>query len=207
MIKYNLHIILFQKQKEKPDLGGKVGEILLFPCQIDERSARIVSQSLTRAALLLAVGILAQQMRLIVPLPPMVMTLIIGTIVNTVLMLAADSTEKKYCLVMTLALPLVAYMQGHITAFMIPVVFAGNTVYVYCYRKDASFWRLLIEAPAVKAILMGILMVLLGRLIADMPFWLLKKTAPILVGMQWITGMTGVMASQYFLHHVNHKSL
>ena len=43
---------------------------------------------LVRGALLLAIGALSQQLRLVLPLPVPVMTLLIGPLVNAVLVLA-----------------------------------------------------------------------------------------------------------------------
>ena len=90
-------------------------------------------QKLVRAALLLAIAVVIQQIRLLVPLPVLVSTLIIGTVVNACLALAARFTTLTLAMEMTILLPVIAFLQGHLLlAILIPVVFLGNAAYILC---------------------------------------------------------------------------
>ena len=57
---------------------------------------------------------MVQQLRILLPLPPFVMTLIIGSLVNLSLVLAGRFTAPAVIWAMSAALPAVAFMQGHL---------------------------------------------------------------------------------------------
>ena len=61
---------------------------------------------LVRGALLLSLAVIVQQLRLILPLPTLITTLLIGTVVNAALVLAARFTGLFTAVAMCLALPL-----------------------------------------------------------------------------------------------------
>lgn len=90
---------------------------------------------LVRAALLLAIALLSQQLRFILPLPKILDTLVIGTLVNASLVLTAHYTDLFLAAITTIALPIVAFLQGHLPIpMLIPVVFFGNFIFVImCY--------------------------------------------------------------------------
>ena len=90
---------------------------------------------LVRAALLLAIALLSQQLRFILPLPKILDTLVIGTLVNATLVLTAHYTDLFLAAITTIALPIVAFLQGHLPIpMLIPVVFFGNFVFmIMCY--------------------------------------------------------------------------
>src|SRR5574344_1600828 len=78
---------------------------------------------LVRAALLLAIALLSQQLRFILPLPKILDTLVIGTLVNASLVLTAHYTDLFLAAITTIALPIVAFLQGHLPIpMLIPVV-------------------------------------------------------------------------------------
>ena len=91
---------------------------------------------------------MVQQLRILLPLPPFVMTLIIGSLVNLSLVLTAPAVIWA----MSAALPAVAFMQGHLALpFMIPVVFFSNAAYAFfCKEAQRARLRILI-APLFKA--------------------------------------------------------
>ena len=98
-------------------------------------------QAFARGSLFLAFALMVQQLRILLPLPPFVMTLIIGSLVNLSLVLAGRFT-----------VPAVAFMQGHLALpFMIPVVFFSNAAYAFfCKEAQRARLRILI-APLFKA--------------------------------------------------------
>lgn len=107
---------------------------------------------LVRGALLFALALLFQGIRLIVPLPPMVGMFVIGSLVNATLVLAVRYTGLLPALVMANLLPLVAFMQGQLVLFLlVPVVAAGNLILVlFCHY----FWNQysIMIVPPMKAL-------------------------------------------------------
>lgn len=111
-------------------------------------------QAFARGSLFLAFALMVQQLRILLPLPPFVMTLIIGSLVNLSLVLAGRFTAPAVIWAMSAALPAVAFMQGHLALpFMIPVVFFSNAAYAFfCKEAQRARLRILI-APAFQGIL------------------------------------------------------
>ncbi|MCF0139929.1 MAG: hypothetical protein HUJ81_07505 [Acidaminococcus fermentans] len=67
---------------------------------------------LVRGALLLAIGALSQQLRLVLPLPVPVMTLLIGTLVNATLVLAGRYTTRVLAWTICVALAVIAFSRA-----------------------------------------------------------------------------------------------
>ena len=65
-------------------------------------------QAFARGSLFLAFALMVQQLRILLPLPPFVMTLIIGSLVNLSLVLAGRFTAPAVIWAMSAALPAVA---------------------------------------------------------------------------------------------------
>lgn len=109
-------------------------------------------QAFARGSLFLAFALMVQQLRILLSLPPFVMTLIIGSLVNLSLVLAGRFTAPAVIWAMSAALPAVAFMQGHLALpFMIPVVFFSNAAYAFfCKEAQRARLRILI-APLFKA--------------------------------------------------------
>jgi hypothetical protein len=89
---------------------------------------------LTRTALLLALTLLFQSLRLVIPLPVLMSTFFIGTMVNACLLIAAEMVGWRSALFISIMAPIVAYMQQllPIPLFILPV-FAGNAIYVILF--------------------------------------------------------------------------
>ena len=150
---------------------------------------------LVRAALLLAIALLAQQLRFILPLPRVIDTLVIGSLVNSSLALTACYTDLFFGALTTAALPLVAYLQGHLLVpVLIPVVFAGNFVFVlYCY----FYWNrgTVIVAPILKTLMIygGALTSL--KILGFAP----EKIDKIVLTLSWpqiVTGVLGILLAR-----------
>jgi hypothetical protein len=113
-----------------------------------------MNKQLTRAALLLAVALVAQGLRFILPLPGMLSMFIIGTIVNMCIVLMVMLCGVKYAVAASFIFPLVAYLQGQLPLVpLIPVVFLGNLVLSLVVAKVSGF-KLLILGPLLKALTM-----------------------------------------------------
>lgn len=147
---------------------------------------------LTRTALLLALTILFQSLRLIIPLPPYFSTLMIGSLVNTCLLVALQTIGLSSALVLVVITPVVAYFQQllPLPLLIIPVAL-GNAIYVLLYR---STWRLG-QWPAVglaalgKMTFMYIAFTWLLTFIAIPP----KLAAGLMFNMSWPQFVTGVI--------------
>ena len=105
-----------------------------------------------RGAMLLAVGLVLQALRLVIPMPPMWTVFVVGTLVNMVLVLAARTVGLWPSVMIAVLLPVMAYFQGQLPLpFLIPVVAVGNLVMVYLC---ARFWGkgIIIAAPLFKTL-------------------------------------------------------
>ena len=84
-----------------------------------------------RGAMLLAVGLVLQALRLVIPMPPMWTVFVVGTLVNMVLVLAARTVGLWPSVMIAVLLPVMAYFQGQLPLpFLIPVVAVGNLVII-----------------------------------------------------------------------------
>ncbi len=149
-------------------------------------------RKITRAALLLALTIAFQSLRLIFLLPPFTTTIIIGTLVNACLLLAVETVGFFPALLIAVVAPLIAFMQNMLPVpILILSVAMGNAIYLaifnLLYRKYP--WKALAAAAICKT----------GLLFAS-SFYLLKlftvspKIAGILiVVMGWPQLFTGLL--------------
>lgn len=115
----------------------------------------IKQKAMVRAALFLAIALIAQSVRLLLPLPPVASMLLVGAMVNLSLCLTTWGSGIFYAASLSLLLPVIAYMQGHLLlAPMIAVVFTGNVVFcltLHAVRKGGSAWKILVFPPLLKA--------------------------------------------------------
>jgi len=108
---------------------------------------------LTRAALLLALMVVLQSIRLLVPIPPFVSMFVIGSAVNACLLLAVEKTGWRFALVLAVTAPAVAALQQFLPSplFIFPVA-AANIIYVTGYRAllKTNRWLAVGVAAALK---------------------------------------------------------
>ena len=69
------------------------------------------TKSLVVGALLVAIAVILQASRLLMPLPPLLTTFIIGTLVNMMLVLCVRLNGFTSAVVLSLLLPIFAYVQ------------------------------------------------------------------------------------------------
>lgn len=110
-------------------------------------------KKITRAALLLALVILFQSLRLIIPAPPIASTLLIGTLVNACLLIAGQVTGLWPAILIAFVTPVVAYFQQllPIPIFILPVA-VGNSLYVWLFSR---LIRIGPEWPAILGATLG----------------------------------------------------
>lgn len=98
---------------------------------------------LTRTALLLALTLLFQSLRFLVPIPPFFSTFLVGSLVNACLLITTETAGFGPALFISMIAPLVAYMQQMLPlpVFIIPVAL-GNVIYIsvffVLYRKSRA---------------------------------------------------------------------
>ncbi len=90
----------------------------------------IKTQQLTRSAILLALLIVFQSLRLIIPIPPFLSIFIIGSLVNTILIIAVLIINIRATLIIGMIAPIVAYLQGFLPmpVFIIPIILGNWTI-------------------------------------------------------------------------------
>lgn len=108
-----------------------------------------------KLAMFLAVAFVFQSIRLIMPMiPGPVNMFLIGSLLNTVMVLSIWCTGSPWAAVIGILLPLGAFMQGQLpVVLMIPVVALGNAVYILLAGKFKQS-KLAYVSPLVKAVLL-----------------------------------------------------
>lgn len=108
-----------------------------------------------KLAMFLAVALVFQSIRLIMPMiPGPVNMFLIGSLLNTVMVLSIWCTGSSWAAIIGILLPLGAFMQGQLpVVLMIPVVALGNAVYILLAGKFKQS-KLVYVSPLVKAVLL-----------------------------------------------------
>ena len=149
-------------------------------------------RTLARGSVLLTMAIVAQEIRLFLPLPPLLSIIVIGTMLNAIMVIAVRYASLTSAIIISAILPLFAFMQGHvIIPLMIPVIFLGNFVLVLVCDK---FWGkgIIIIAPVLKTVSLY----MLSRALFSMLGLQNKVVDAILIGMGWpqlITAILGII--------------
>lgn len=155
----------------------------------------MTDNKMARAGFLLAIAVVVQQLRVLLPLPTPVTTLLIGTIVNCVLALAVKFTSLSWALRLSLVLPCIAFVQGYLfMIFQIPVVFLANGIYVWVYSKGQNKSVLLV-APLVKTLAMAVFILVVANLFG-MEGKLNSKLIFMMCWPQLITGILGLLLAR-----------
>ncbi len=110
---------------------------------------------ITQTALLLALGVVFQSLRLVPILAsnPVVSSVIIGILINTVLIIAADRVGWSGGIIIGALFPVIAFMQQFLpNPMMIVIVAVGNIVLVAAYAQLQRYNRIvaLIVAAFIK---------------------------------------------------------
>lgn len=146
---------------------------------------------ITRAALLLALTLVFQSLRLMIPIPPLVSTFIIGSLVNTCLLLALTTSGKGPALVIAVVAPVVAYLQQllPLPVFILPIA-GGNILFVYLFALlSKQRWAAIISAAGAKTLFLYYSFLYL----LDFIMIPSKIAAGLLFVMSWPQFITGVI--------------
>jgi len=121
---------------------------------------------ITRTAVMLALTVLFQSLRLIIP--ALGNQFIVGSLVNLALIVAAMTIDIKGGLVIAVLAPVIAFMQGQLPLFlMIIFVAAGNAVIVIAYAllyRESFMSKIiaLVVGAVAKFITLYVLVVVIG---------------------------------------------
>lgn len=89
------------------------------------------NRNIVRGALLIALALVLQSLRLFIPLPLPVSTFLIGSLVHMMLVLTLKLSGRTTAILLGILLPLTAYAQGQLAlTFLIPVVWLGNILFI-----------------------------------------------------------------------------
>lgn len=154
------------------------------------------TKKLVLGALLVAIAVILQASRLVLPLPPLLTTFIIGTLVNMMLVLCVRLNGFTSATILSVLLPLFAYMQGQLLLpLLIPVVALGNILFALAVNAVGRGILSYLLPPAVKALSMCatayVVIAVLGiESVAVRQGILFAMSVP-----QLVTGVTGIICA------------
>ena len=154
------------------------------------------TKTMTGTAMLLAVALLAQSLRLLIPIPPQVSMFVIGSIVSATIVLAAWRFGLKAGLLIAWVTPLVAYLQGLMLPLAPAVIVVGLGSSLY-----ATVAYALRQRPKVVMVVLAVLvrvLVLYGgfSLLLQLVHLPMEKASVLLFSMGWpqiVTGSLGIL--------------
>ena len=159
------------------------------------------TRQLTRTALIAALLLTFQSLRLLLPLPPLASTLLIGTLVNACLLLSAASGGYRGLAALSVLAPLIAYLQQLLPLpIFIPLIAGGNFFFGSLYlllRQKSSLFKLLIPPLGKMLFLWGGVTFLLSLL--ALPEFLQRLLGLLLSWPQFITSLAGLLLAQLVL--------
>lgn len=158
---------------------------------------------MVRGALLIALALVFQSIRIILPLPALLSTFIIGTLVHMMLIVTHHKSNTKAAMLLCCMLPLTAYMQGQLLLpILIPVVAVGNLLFLLLYSKLQPKSLVYVLPPLAKAAAM-VSAAYIALQVMGIHHPVLTRT--ILFGMsvpQFVTGITGLLLAKMLLKRI-----
>lgn len=165
------------------------------------------TKKITYSALLLALALVFQSLRLIVPLPPVVAPFVVGSLVNACLLIAVTTAGLRGGLLIALATPFAAYIQGQLPLpLFIAPVFVGNALLVCCYwlLERKSRFAAIIVAAIMKTVALFIMFSVILAFIS-LPQ---KLATALMFTMSWpqlISGVTGGLIAIIVLSRIKKR--
>lgn len=149
-------------------------------------------RQLVQAALLLALALIFQSLRFFIPIPPIFTTFLIGSLVNSCILIAVDRVSLSGAMIIAIVTPVIAYVQQllPVPLLILPVAI-GNSLFAALYGllQIQRRWIKIGIAATGKAILMYGCFVLLLSLISIPE----QAGKAILFVMSWPQFVTGVL--------------
>jgi hypothetical protein len=150
------------------------------------------NRRLTRGAMLLALLLIIQSLKFMVPAPPFVYMFLIGSLVNACLLLGIAVLGWRYAALLSIIAPAVAYLHQTLPLpiFILPVM-VGNLSYVSIFSRLSVFatWIAVITAAIGKMIALHICVTWLLPWV-DLPP---KAAAALATMVSWPQLVTGVI--------------
>lgn len=156
------------------------------------------NSKLVRGALLVALALALQSLRLVLPMPQLLSTFIIGTLVHMMLVLTLQLNGLKTALLLAFLLPLTAYVQGQVLLpFLIPVIWLGNFIFVLLVRQFKGRSKLSLCVPPVAKACVMLLAALAALSFLAVPNPALRKTVMFAMSVpQLLTAVAGILLAE-----------
>lgn len=156
------------------------------------------NSKLVRGALLVALALALQSLRLVLPMPQLLSTFIIGTLVHMMLVLTLQLNGLKTVLLLVFLLPLTAYVQGQVLLpFLIPVIWLGNFIFVLLVRQFKDSRKLSLFVPPVAKACVMLLAAFAVLSFLALPNPALRKTVMFAMSVpQLLTAIAGIFLAE-----------
>lgn len=156
------------------------------------------NSKLVRGALLVALALALQSLRLVLPMPQLLSTFIIGTLVHMMLVLTLQLSGLKTALLLAFLLPLTAYVQGQVLLpFLIPVIWLGNFIFVLLVRQFKDSRKLSLSIPPQAKACVMLLAAWAALSFLALPNPALRKTVMFAMSVpQLLTAVAGILLAE-----------
>lgn len=156
------------------------------------------NSKLVRGALLVALALALQSLRLVLPMPQLLSTFIIGTLVHMMLVLTLQLGGLKTALLLAFLLPLTVYVQGQVLLpFLIPVIWLGNFIFVLLVRQFKGRHKLALSVPPVAKACVMLLAAWAALSFLALPNPALRKTVMFAMSVpQLLTAVAGILLAE-----------
>lgn len=156
------------------------------------------NSKLVRGALLVALALALQSLRLVLPMPQLLSTFIIGTLVHMMLVLTLQLSGLKTALLLAFLLPLTAYVQGQVLLpVLIPVIWLGNFIFVLLVRQFKDSRKLSLSIPPLAKACVMLLAAWAALSFLALPNPALRKTVMFAMSVpQLLTAVAGILLAE-----------
>ena len=155
------------------------------------------NSKLVRGALLVALALALQSLRLVLPMPQLLSTFIIGTLVHMMLVLTLQLGGLKTALLLAFLLPLTAYEGQVLLPFLIPVIWLGNFIFVLLVRQFKGRHKLALCVPPVAKACVMLLAAWAALSFLALPNPALRKTVMFAMSVpQLLTAVAGFLLAE-----------
>jgi len=145
-----------------------------------------------------ALALALQSLRLVLPMPQLLSTFIIGTLVHMMLVLTLQLSGLKTALLLAFLLPLTAYVQGQVLLpFLIPVIWLGNFIFVLLVRQFKDSRKLSLSIPPLAKACVMLLAAWAALSFLALPNPALRKTVMFAMSVpQLLTAVAGILLAE-----------
>lgn len=146
----------------------------------------------------MALALALQSLRLVLPMPQLLSTFIIGTLVHMMLVLTLQLNGLKTALLLAFLLPLTAYVQGQVLLpLLIPVIWLGNFVFVLLVRQFKGRRKLALSVPPLAKACVMLLAAWAALSFLALPNPALRKTVMFAMSVpQLLTAVAGILLAE-----------